>query len=60
MTKKYTHESKGVNCPECGEVTHELFNVKSKTGQGVLLCDACKPDIPKKIQEGWYRGGINE
>ena len=55
---KYIYESKGVECPECGELTNELFNVKSKSGQEVLLCDACKP--ANEIKDGWLHGGINE
>ena len=57
---KYIYESKGTECPECGEITHELFNVKSKSGQEVLLCDACRPASDNIIKEGWEHGGINE
>ena len=58
---KYIYESKGIDCPECGEVTHELFNVKSKSGQEVLLCAACKPTNDKiKNDFTWIRGGLNE
>ena len=57
---KYIYEPKGVDCPECGEVTYELFNAKSKSGQEVLLCDACRPAKDKIIKGGWRHGGINE
>ena len=59
---KYIYESKGIECPECGEITHQLFSVKSKSGQDVLLCNACKPseDKAKSWEQGWDRGGINE
>ena len=58
---KYIYESKGIECPECGEVTNELFNAKSKSGQEVLLCDACKPSEDKiQIDSSWIHGGINE
>ena len=59
---KYIYESKGIECPECGELTNELFNVESKSGQEVMLCDACKPskDKTQSWKEGWDRGGINE
>ena len=57
---KYIYESKGVECPECGELTNELFNVESKSGQEVLLCDACKPANDRIISQGWAHGGINE
>ena len=57
----YIYESKGMECPECGEKTEQLFRAKSGSGQEVMLCDACKK--PKKIDytdRGWMRGGINE
>ena len=58
---KYIYESQGIECPECGELTNELFNVESKSGQEVLLCDACKPAKKDRvISEGWTHGGINE
>ena len=57
---KYIYESKGVKCPECGEVVHELFNVESKSGQEVLLCDACNPRQQPQADFSWIRGGINE
>jgi transcription elongation factor Elf1 len=57
---KYIYESKGVECPECGETTNQLFNTTSKSGQEVLLCDACRPANDNTIKEGWEHGGINE
>lgn len=59
---KYIYESKGVECPECGEVTNELFNAKSKSGQEVLLCDACKPanDRIKLVRAGRTEELTNE
>jgi len=58
---KYIYEPKGIECPECGEVTRQLFNAKSKSGQEILLCDACsRPTKDKIIKGGWRHGGINE
>ena len=55
-------EPKGVECPECGEITNELFNAEAKNGQSVLLCEACKPAEDKtwRYDFGWVRGGLNE
>tara|TARA_Y100000593_G_C4285522_1_gene325244 strand:- start:827 stop:1012 length:186 start_codon:yes stop_codon:yes gene_type:complete len=58
----YIYESKGMECPECGEVTNQLFNAEAKNGQSVLLCEACKPTEDKtwRYDSGWVRGGLNE
>ena len=49
---KYIHKSRSVDCPECGEVTHELFNVKSQSGQEVTMCNECGPIDMIRIT-GW-------
>ena len=55
------YKSEGIECPECGAITKELFNAKSKSGQEVLLCDACKPAEDKPQRDfSWIHGGLNE
>jgi len=62
---KYIYEPEGIECPECGEVTRELFNIE-QNGQEVMMCDACSPINMKRLhrlanlRRGWERGGINE
>ena len=61
---KYIYEPKGIECPECGEVTNELFNVK-QNDQEVMMCDACGPINMNRSESiakwhGWQHGGINE
>ena len=37
-----------VQCPECGQDTHELYHARfTKYGEEVLMCDACYEIEPK-------------
>ena len=41
---RYAYYLEGISCPECGEVTYELFNASSGSGQEVLMCEGCYDD----------------
>ena len=39
MTHAYFEE--GIECPECGHTTRELYNALDENGETVLLCEDC-------------------
>ena len=68
---KHIYEPDGVDCPECGQITYELFNVESESGQEVLMCGGCyggvnKNDFKFKLQQShwllrktWRKQGLD-
>jgi hypothetical protein len=41
---KYAYYREPIDCPECGFLTHELYNATDPEGQQALLCQNCFDD----------------
>jgi len=33
-----------IDCPECGDLTYELYSAINENGQRVLMCESCHGD----------------
>ena len=40
----YAHYGEALDCPECGDLTYELYSAINENGQKVLMCESCYDD----------------
>ena len=46
-----TYFNDGIECPECGMITYELYKATNSAGIKILMCDACCDDTQEGIEE---------